>query len=408
MLRISRYIVTLMVTMSLAMPLLAEDKRITRLTFGENRWISVHYLLQVQGYTQNTYFPQSGENESDDAIWSKNFIVRRSRIILEGQVARDVTFFMQTDDFRIGEYDNDSDGENKAFTQDAYINYRAADELQIAAGMISVPFMHHNRQYSAHLLGVDYNEEVIPLRGITNVWRDTGVEVRGLLLDTLNGKKGLIDYRIGIWQGVSKNYNYTEDTASDDINPYDYPRYCGRIQINLMDPETGFYYSGNYLGEKRIISLGAGFDYQNHAFRDYDFNTGGYGGLQAYRAWTVDAVIDYDLGEGMALAIQGAFIDVKNRPYYSFSAHDQYGFFGQIGFLFNGNIQLVCKYLSWTYEDWGDVSGDYERAYAIGGVNYFIDGHNANLKIEYQNPLNNDHKASSGEKKGTIQFQIYI
>ena len=273
------FVLTILFIIQMSMIVSAEETNITKLTFGENRWIAIHYLLQAQGYSQNVYdntvvpnelgIPAPLENESNDAIWSKRAKIRRSRIILKGQVAKNVTFFMETDDVLIK---NDQTGaNNKIFTQDAFISYKFADEFQISAGLILLPFMHHNRQSAVSLLGVDYNILIVPLGSITNVWRDLGVEVRGLLIPTLNGKNGLIDYRIGAWQGKERELwgtkDYSEDAypSNDDVNPNNDIRYCGRIQINLLDPESGFFYSGNYLGKKKIVSFGGGLDYQRHA-----------------------------------------------------------------------------------------------------------------------------------------------
>lgn len=425
------YLLTILAVIFISIPAFADDSAIAKLTFGENRWIEVHYLLQVQGYSQNIYDSDAGENESDDAVWSKDCQLRRSRFILRGQVSKRISFFMETDDFKVGsqgpaqsysttETYNDSDDndefaiedEKGLFTQDAYINYKIANELQIAVGMILLPFMHHNRQSAISLLGVDYNG-VVPLTGTTNVWRDTGIEIRGLLANTTKEKKGLIDYRIGVWRGPSERDMGDPDTAgtpNDDINPYSYPRYCGRVQINLLDPETGFFYSGNYLGKREIVSFGAGLDYQNHAVRNSNNN------LKAYRAWTVDATIEYGLkDDDIILALQGAYVNVKNKPTQDAASFVkiQYGYFCQAGLLFNKRIQPVGKYITWIKKD-ADVDpytgklGKNKKSYIIYGLNYYIDGHSANIKAEYQQPMKSDHKANSGEKKATLQCQIFL
>ena len=40
-------------------------------------------------------------------------------------------------------------------------------------------------------------------------------------------------------------------------------RVAGRVQVNLMDAETGFFYAGSYLGTKKVLSIGASFDFQD-------------------------------------------------------------------------------------------------------------------------------------------------
>ncbi len=191
--------------------------------------------------------------------------------MLHGQATKNVTFFIETDDFKIGsqgpaaQYSSSTtvaeDGDETTtddathshtatdskgtFIQDAYISYKIADEFQISAGMMILPFMHHSRQSAVSLLGVDYNVGVVPLGGTTNVWRDTGVEIRGLLFETAAKKQGLFDYRIGVYRGPAKRDMNNTPESNDDINPHSYLRYSGRLQLNIVDSETGFFYSGN-------------------------------------------------------------------------------------------------------------------------------------------------------------------
>lgn len=408
MVKIFKTIMALLVATAFTVPVLAQEEApaepaVAKLTYGENKWIDVHYLLQVQGNFAETW----NDNKDDShSYWSKGVMVRRSRIILKGQVAENVTFFMETDDFKIGANGNTENKANNVFTQDAYINYKISDAAQIAAGMILLPFMHHDRQSAVSLLGVDYNGAVIPFAGTTNVWRDTGVEVRGLLVD------GLVDYRVGVFQGVPYNdgadgtgdpgdADYVPETPGDDINPYDELRYTGRVQINLGDPEAGFFYSGNYLGKKSILSFGGGVDYQNHAVRNED------GELDTYMAWTADVTVDRKIGD-MVLALQGAYVNVTNQPG---KVEEQNGYFVQAGLLV-GNIQPVVKYMSWTsvdgtVDDDGEVEDEVKSSFAAG-VNYFINGHNANIKAEYVQAIGEHNKDGKNAKAVNIQCQIFI
>src|SRR5204863_5577503 len=63
----------------------------------------------------------------------------------------------------------------------------------------------------------------------------------------------------------------------------------------LMDAESGFFYSGTYLGKKKIVSLGASFDYQKDP-------TAGASSSTDYRAFDVDAFVDLPLGPGVLTA----------------------------------------------------------------------------------------------------------
>ena len=231
--KLSKLLVAIALVVGLAAPSFAADG-IAKFTFGDDQYLELHYLLQVQGYSQY----KDGGAESD--YWGKDFKIRRSRVILKGQAAQGVEFFMETD-----APNQEDSAQTNLFTQDAYIDFTIAKELKIAFGHILLPFMHHNRQSAVTLLCADYTTAIVPVGG--NVWRDTGVEFRGLLAN------GLIDYRVGVFGGKDRDTTTTPVTNKNDM-----PRYTGRIQVNLKDAEEGFFYSGNYLGKKSIISFGFG------------------------------------------------------------------------------------------------------------------------------------------------------
>ncbi len=381
--RLRTFCIVLYIILLFVSTVFAEDDSLARLTLGEDKWIAVHGLLQVQGYTQNEYDSLAGENEGD-AVWTRDFQVRRSSLIFNGQAVKNVEFFFGTD------YDYEIEGEENRgiFIQDAYINYKIANGFEIVVGLFPLPFMHQNMESAASLLGVDYNSLVIPLRSSFDNWRDAGVELRGLL-------GNIFDYRVGVFRGQERDLQGTEET-SDDINSTSAPRFCGRFQMNFLDPENGFFYSGNYLGRKNVFSIGGGVDFQEHATR-MD------GDIEHYLAWTGDLTVDYKIMTDMVLTVQGAYVYVNNNP--GSSVKSQNGYFGQVGFLID-NFQPVIKYEFWDGDtEYGD---DMKTAYLTMGLNYFISGHNANIKFEYQNPMGKDNKDVSGGKKATLQCQIFI
>ncbi len=248
------------------------------------------------------------------------------------------------------------------------------------------------------LLGTDYNHSVIPLSNTTNQNRDTGIEFRGLLFNTATKKKGLLDYRIGVFRGPADRNTYSTEDKSDDVNRQSHPRYCGRIQLNIMDPETGFFYSGNYLGKKNVFSIGGGMDYQNHAMRNNKNN------LKPYYAWTIDVNFDANVAIDYVLALQGAIVYANNSPVEdNLYIHKQYGFFIQTGVLIKKTIQPVIKFTRYNNSDI-----NYKKDDLCGGLNYYIDGHRANIKLEYKFPLSGDHKKDPGEKKLSLQCQVFI
>lgn len=358
------------------------QNNIAKLTFGDDQYLELHYLLQIQGYS----LYKDGSPEDD--YWSKDFKVRRSRIILKGQAAQGVEFFMDTD---APNFEDNGQGKY-LFTQDAYIDFIVAKELKIAFGHILPPFMHHNRQSAVTLLCADYTAAVVPVGG--NVWRDTGIEFRGLLAN------GLVDYRIGVFDGKDR-----DATTTPVINKNDMPRFTGRIQFNLKDAEEGFFYSGNYLGKKSIISFGAGLDYQQDASID---------GTKAkdYTAWTVDVYFDHPVGANNVLTLQAAYVNVENSPFFDIApatagiqeCDKAKMYFAEGGFLINGTWQPVARFY---YKKIENPGADATTSEIAGGVNYYIKGHNANIKVEYAQQLK-DESDDFKNKQVTVQCQIFI
>ncbi len=395
-----RILIALSIAMVIATSSAAQEEGVAKLAYGPDKWIQLHLLLQVWGQFKEYYDAApygQGESPSEESTIDKSFFLRRARIILQGQVAKNVSFFLETEDFDAGKDDTANKGSEGTglFTLDAFINYKVADELQIAVGMILLPFTHHNRQSAVSLLGVDYNTAFVE-SGVkaTNVWRDYGLEARGLLFN------GIIDYRIGVFQGRDRA---TLDDEGLNTNTRDYPRYTGRIQINMKDPETGFFYSGNYLGMKKIISIGAGVDYQQQVLPTDPGTV-----PDDYLAWTVDLIIDHGFARGYAFALQAAYVNVKNCPETAYpvsgaSYLDSYAYFMQAGLLISRIIQPVLKYYNVVTSNGSNTS----TSHAIMGLNFYINKHNANIKTEFAYPLG-DNDGTIGEKYANIQCQIFI
>lgn len=405
--RLFKIMLMLLLAMAFVMPAIAQEDGVAKLTYGENKWVALHYLLQAQGsYEQNT--DNAGKN-----YYGNDAKIRRSRVIIKGQLSEKVNFFMETD-----APNQEGDSKSYLFTQDAYIDYAIMDEFKIAAGHILLPFQHHNRASAVSLLGVDYNVKTVPVGG--NVWRDTGVEARGLLFG------GIIDYRVGAFNGVDRQWvkadqptagGAVDDVNDTQLNENDGLRYTGRVQLNFLDAESAFFYSDNYLGKKKVLSIGGGVDYQQDVYAKEAEKT------DDYMAWTVDLTVDLPIGTGNSFTLHGAYTQLENSPKYdtdsnwvavnddiadSIQATQTYEstmYFVEAGFLWNNMLQPVVKY--WTNETTAVKDGDKVKTTMLtGGLNYFINGHNANIKVEYNYPIEDEgHTIDRGV---VVQAQIFI
>ncbi|RMD46369.1 MAG: hypothetical protein D6831_02015 [Aquificota bacterium] len=354
-------------------------------------WISL--LLQLRGEWIE-------DGQADGSGWRSDFYIRRARILFGGSLTKSVDFFVETDNPNMGKDKAITDGDGniigyksnndtKTFIQDAWIRLKLAKEFNLVFGQILLPFSHNNATGATSLLGLDYNLTVVKFPPTGHfVWRDYGAEVMGLIaLPT-----GSLDYRIGIFDGVESLHNTTDDVW---VNKDDNYRITGRIQYNLFDSE-GFYYKGTYLGKKKIVSVGAGIDYQKDAAAD-DYNTPTK--VDDYKAWTVDLFIDYPLASGDVATLEAGYIDYD---YGNLNALDGTAIYAQAGYLFNkqigiGKIEPIFRYQTFDSSKEGKDVTEYYL-----GAAYWIDGFRANIKAEYKI----DDRDGKDHDVFTIQGQI--
>ena len=354
-----------------------------------NVWIS--FLLQLRGEWLE-------DGQIDGSGWKSDFYIRRARILFGGKINRYVDFFVETDNPNMGKdtaiKDNagntigyKSSTESRTFIQDAWVRLTFSKAFKVVFGQILLPFSHNNATGATSLLGLDYNLSVVkfPQTGHV-VWREYGAEVMGLV----SLPAGSLDYRVGIFDGVE-----TLKGTGVTINGDDNYRLTGRIQYNLFDSE-GFYYKGTYLGKKKIVSIGAGFDYQKDAAADsYDSPTK----VDDYKAWTVDLFVDYPLENSDVVTFEAGYI---NYDYGNLNSSDGKAVYAQFGYLFNKNIGIgkvepVLRYQNFD----SSISGNDTTEYYIGFA-YWIDGFRANIKAEYK--INE----SDASKQDAVYLQTQI
>ncbi len=207
--------------------------------------------------------------------------------------------------------------------------------------------------------------------------------------------------------------------------------YQGYFSYNFFEPEANLlpYTQGTYLGTKKVLSIGAGFLYnQNGTFSRSTSNSVT---LNSYTATTdlfntvptnkhdirlfgVDAFYDtpLDTARRTALTFYGVywnynfgpnyvrFVGAENPGYgtsaYRGNAVPQSGtggtVYGQLGFLLGKKtlgtkvrLQPYVAYLHSNYEGLHNAAGDVQGVNVYdAGLNFLIDGHNAKVTLNYR------------------------
>lgn len=342
-----------------------------RLLYNDTSWIQFHYFLQT-GYIGSN----NGQN------WTNDFTLETSRLILNGQAADKVYFFMQTDDITIDSQDSSS-VTSSLFTRDAYMTMEFTNWFQLYAGQIAVPFTRQQIQSEASALSIGLNEFTSEA-GAGAYGRDIGMMFRGFLF------QDYLEYRIGAFKG------FRSDSGTANIDNDDIPRFSGRLMLNFLDKEEGYFVSENYLGKREIVSLGVGLDYQPAAYND-----------ERYLGFTMDLSAEIKMPNGDAVTGQGAVMLCYNDPASGFDGttlnyNDYTAYYLQLGYyLSKMKTQFYTRYNHRNNKSF--VTMDTLTA----GMGYYLEGHNANFKMEYSHPVfGADESADTQNYK--FMFQVYL
>jgi hypothetical protein len=288
-----------------------------------------------------------------------NLYLRRFALQIGGTVLHDFEYFFDSDFadlFKAPTGDASLKNGPGFQTKDAFVTYKAiGDQLKIDGGLFLPPGSHNSLQGGGSLYAWDfflntYRHSTVYGSTANPYGRDVGVQARGLLFD------GALEYRAGVFQGRRET---PTDTKAASRNPF---RVAGRVQLNLLDPETGFFYGGTYLGTKKIFSLGASADFQ-------------YDDSGSYRTFGGDAFLDLPAGPGAVTAQ----VDLVHRNGGEIiSALPKQTFIGaEAGYRFEAiKLSPIVRF----EKRWQDGADETDVS---GGLAWWAFGHTSNLKAFY-------------------------
>jgi hypothetical protein len=323
----------------------------------------VNFKLGVLGQFQADWLRDPATDET-----TQNLFIRRIRLLFGGQVAKNVTFFVETDAPNLGKVLPGGTNISPAVNvQDAYAEFTLHRALAIDAGLMFVPFSRNSLQSAASLLPIDYGAYTFTQTGPTQstVGRDTGFQAKGYLL------ANRLEYRLGAFQGAR------------DAGSHRAFRYAGRVQYELLDSEgTGFFYTGTYLCTKKVAAVGAAFDAQDD-----------------YHAFDADAFVDYPSGPG-AVTAQLAYNWFDGGATFVTLPRQNVALL-EIGY-FVRDLKLTPVFQLTKRAIVDTAPGD-ETRWSIG-ANYWWAGHNANIKAAFGRIT---PAGRGAQNEFTVQFQVF-
>ncbi len=316
-------------------------------------------------------------DNTDNKTKADNIFLRRIRLLGNYTLSKQLTVFFDTDAPNLGKGNADGSKNNAdMFIQDFIVTYAFSKQFQLDGGMLLTGQTYNHLQSAASLLALDYGPytfvESVPTTSRTG--RDYGAQARGYLLDDH------LEYRAGVFQGVR---------GVSNTNAF---RYAGRVAYYVFGPETTYFYRGTSLGKTQTLSIGGGFDRQNGDL------TGG--GSATYKNYGADLFWDQPIAGGNGFTLQ-ADINKIDGDLFIKSLPKQSNTMIEAGFYFAG-IKLM-PYIQWARQDF-DLATLLDEKRTQGGLAFWLNGHNSNLKLAYTSI---DRDRSKKRSQFQVQYQVF-
>jgi hypothetical protein len=343
-----------------------------------DRILNVGILLQPQ-----VAFREDGAPSGHDL--STDFFLRRVRMYTGGQIAKGLTFFLQVDQPNL---DLNGDFAAQLSFRDAWMSYEFAREINLDAGLILWPFTHNSLEGAGSLHTIDYrNPGLLYPTTEGKGFSDTGVQLRGLLLDDR------LHYRVGAFEGARNNPAANMPGATP-INEKAIPRFMGMLRWNFLGVEDKFFLNGVYFADHPMLSVGVGADFQPNALRL------GTTGVTDYSAFNADVFLEYPMPGDNAVI---ANLAVAKWNEGTGSPTTAVTVFGELGYRM-GIIEPVLAV------DYLKASDDVREFYDIRPeINFWFRKHNGNLKAEAA--FSSDKRPPAFANRQfvvTVQGQVYF
>jgi len=241
------------------------------------------------GGTQGVGAPSGieGDGISPGAAKGPSFdtYVRRALVSIGGSLDNQISLLV---DIELIDFGRGGSFAPQVFFPDVILTYAFSPEFQIDAGMMPVPFARHTIEGVGTLNSLDFHEQMVRFPAGKH-FRDTGLQVRGLVTNALH-------FRLGVFEGArdaAALETPVEPVGAHypDINEKGLPRFTGQLRLNLAGVETGFFLKGISFAKEPLVSIGVGGDFQPQAVLDST------GNLATYKAASADLNVEYPFSD---------------------------------------------------------------------------------------------------------------
>lgn len=375
--------------------LLLPDTARAQVIVKVNDTVNFRLGFQLQGWAEYLQDPISQG-------YQQSFKIRRVRLLAAGNLAKDVSFFFQTDNpnmgATVGTTAKDLVGGFRV--QDVFGEWKVLgnDMFILDVGKMLLPFTRNSLQSTSSHLALDGGTftflQNAGLQG--DGGRDLGFQVKSYLAGDH------LEIRTGIFDGFRAAAN-TGGAGSRNS-----PRFMGRVVYNIFDTEKGYVPVGTNLGKKKILAFGAGFDTQG-----------------SYNGYGSDFMIDWPIGKTDAAKGQNAL--TAHVDYIHFdggcglnatgTAHvancllpallEQDELFTDLGFYF-----VDLKLQPFIRFEWDGFVEDIDHSKSsrryMTGFNYYVAQQNLKITAAFERIVPNVRAAATWKQKNTNHFVVQM
>jgi hypothetical protein len=242
--------------------------------------------------------------------------------------------------------------------EDAIVGFDVAEPFHVWIGQLLVPVDRANAAGPFFMIPWNYP-------GFLSVG---GTTVVGAPAEGPNGRNGGAVVWGNFMEGAFKYFVGAFQTGTATTSPL----FSGRLHLNLVGAEPGFWGNATYFGDKDIVAIGVGGQYQK-----------GSGNADAYAEFNADALVEYRIGGGAWVTLDGAYYHFSNTN----PVKDHFYVLGAIasGSLGGGNLQPMVRY-QWakTQSAIGPVQPDTATSAIDVGLSYILKGPALRLMATYQ------------------------
>ena len=349
--RINRVLLGGLAAWAIALP---EAQAGATIPFGADKSVSV-------GFGMRASYSSVEDGAPDGKSRSSDFNLDSARLYFGASLTKNIK----------GMFNTEWDGE-QIRVLDAAGQFSISPELNIWAGRLLAPSDRANMAGPYYSLGGGYWAGVASRYGYNGGifrGRDDGVTVWGNALD------GKLGYSVGVFEGHTFGVgSLTQNQArAAGISTSDDLMVAGRLQYDFWDAEPGYYGTGNYLGSKDILAIGIAARSQKNGVLTVAQKGD-------YSSYNVDFLLEKKIPGSGAFSFESAYYDydtdgvIKSEQGTAWSAAAAYIFEQGMG---GGRLQPFVRFQKFS----PDTKIDTRQFDA--GVNYIIDGYNAQVSAVY-------------------------